>query len=176
MTETEWQLAADSQAAAAGALRQLDTGGWEWTSTLFSPLPGKGKLRMLGREGATKARAAGQSHKGDAARSGKALQGGVCAWNLQFSTGAQRTSSPVWSTTIFSNDSLIAFSCPCCRLSARPSVPSVQRRLFRRSALHAARRLACHAPGSGPPLLPQLLPAPLPLCVRQVPPGALLQR
>ncbi|KAL4447235.1 hypothetical protein ABPG77_007268 [Micractinium sp. CCAP 211/92] len=40
LTEPEWQLAMDSKVAAAGALRQLDSGGWEWTATPFAPLPG----------------------------------------------------------------------------------------------------------------------------------------
>ncbi len=44
LTEPEWQLAMDSKAAAACALRQLDSGGWEWTATPFAPLPGEGTL------------------------------------------------------------------------------------------------------------------------------------
>jgi formylglycine-generating enzyme required for sulfatase activity len=40
MTEPEYEHAAASEAAAGGALRQLEEGGWEWTSSALEPLPG----------------------------------------------------------------------------------------------------------------------------------------
>ena len=41
MTEAEWELAVGSDAVASGALRQLEAGGWEWTSSVLEPLPGE---------------------------------------------------------------------------------------------------------------------------------------
>lgn len=49
LTEPEWELAAASQAAAAGEVAQLESGGWEWTSSVFGPLPGE--LRLGSSEG-----------------------------------------------------------------------------------------------------------------------------
>lgn len=40
LTEPEYEHAAASEAAASGALRQLEGGGWEWTGSTFGPLPG----------------------------------------------------------------------------------------------------------------------------------------
>lgn len=40
MSEAEWELAAASEAAASGAVQQLEAGGWEWTASAFGPLPG----------------------------------------------------------------------------------------------------------------------------------------
>ena len=40
LAEPEYEHATASEAAASGALRQLEEGGWEWTGSAFEPLPG----------------------------------------------------------------------------------------------------------------------------------------
>ena len=43
LTEPEYEHAAASEAAASGALRQLEEGGWEWTGSMLIPLPGESR-------------------------------------------------------------------------------------------------------------------------------------
>ena len=52
LAEPEYEHAAASEAAASGALRQLEEGGWEWTGSALQPLPGGpvgGGLHVLSR-------------------------------------------------------------------------------------------------------------------------------